>query len=106
MQLKTQYLEQVRLKTQSTGLSTTSKALLVVGAAGLLLLAVDASASSVDKLDIYAAPITALTGESKKVFDGLVKIVPFAIGAAVAMAAMRGAMGYVMGLVASALRAG
>lgn len=105
MQLKTQYLEQVRLKTQSTGLSTTSKALLIVGAAGLLLVAIDASAS-VDKLDIYAAPITALTGESKKVFDGLVKIVPFAIGAAVAMAAMRGAMGYVMGLVASALRAG
>lgn len=104
MQLKPQYFGTVRPKVQpSKGLSNTAKAVIFVGATAALV-AFDASASP-NNVDMLGGGLTTLPADTLKVYAGLLKIVPVAIGAAAGMAAMRGGMGYVMGLVASALRA-
>ena len=102
MQLRSQF-EQSDIKKPAghyVWLKATVATVAVVGT----LIAVDASAASADKVDMLTGGLTALPSETLKVYSGLMKIVPAAAGAAAMLAAMRGGMGYVMGLVRSVIR--
>lgn len=107
MQLKQQYLGTVQPKvSQPQGLSATTKTVLVLTATGLMLVVVDASASPTG-IDLISSGLTALPGDAGKIYTQLTgKVIPLAVAAAAGLAAMRGAMSFIMGLVASALRAG
>jgi len=78
------------------------KTTVAVVTVSFVLIAIDASAT-VDKVDLMTAGLAALPAETLKVYSGLMKVIPFAAGSAAALAAMRGGMGFVMGLVRSVI---
>lgn len=88
-------------------IGTTRKYLMVgltcVALPAVMLMSLDASATGVD---ILKGPLTALPADALKIYGGLVGLVPFGIAAAAGLAAARGGMGYVVGLMRSVISAG
>ncbi len=103
MQLKSQHLGSAQPKTQKTH-GRLFYVGLAVTATGAVLLAPEVFATST--FDLSSAAFTALPGEAAKVYTGLLKVIPLAIVPAAGLAAMRGGMGFMAGLVGMALRAG
>jgi hypothetical protein len=99
MQLKTQALDTAQFKAQNKGYLLRAAVIAAIGGSALV-------SPEVFAFDLTSAAITALPGEAALVYTGLLALVPAFIVPAAGLAAMRGGMGYVAGLVGMALRAG